>query len=353
MALSKIVVPAKLLVINYYLLVIGVVLLLLAVGTEHFWVEEVYQNDVHAYVTESRAAAKAGDRQIVLAPERTVWGRFAVLALGEFGVAFIVAFGVSAWIDRRARERDFIDAEERRRLIAEDVVLGVYGLQHKPSYVRKVIETALQPTVVRSYLDLSFTLRELTQEEVAHLGVEAGRFLVLHTVASYTFSNIASSPSKLDVRYSVSIRHAQKLKDFSCVKSMSINGVALDNEAIKAGLCDEEGNEKQYAWPQEIGPNGTLSVVAEAISIKEMSDNEVWGSYYPTTDGLSLRYRVLAGMRFGVRSLAASPCNPGFVSNEECFGDWKVDGAILPLDSIVAWWRVPEDEGHEETGTGL
>jgi hypothetical protein len=322
---------------NLHLLAVGLALIAGALLLDHWFLEappEIVTID---------------GKPVLKSPAKSFEAKLALLFLAELGVALVIAWVISVWIERQARERDNAEAEERRRLIAENVVLGVWGLQHKPAYVRTVLETNLQPTTVRDAVDMDFSVRRLTPQEVKRLGVEPDRFVVLRMMTSFRFLNLSSKTSALDVRYSVAIRGGKRLREFTRVESASLAGVQLTpSEITAAETIDPQRGMKRYCWPRTIPGGGTLPVTISCLTIKEASDSEVWGSYFPTVDGASFSLQVLPEMRFGVRPLLASPCNNVSFSQAEGVGVWKVEGSILPNDSIVFWWRLPEDDGDDE-----
>lgn len=301
-------------------------------------------------------------------------GKVISLFVAEFGVALLVAFFISATIDARVRqaelamrqreerereerrvaealeieqrrEREAIENERRQTLVSQNVVQGVYGLQHSPTYVKAVIETNLRPDVVRLSADLEYTVRDLTREEVARTGVEPARFVVLEMLSTYRFRNVSSSEKSVDVRYAVPVRHGRGARDFTGVRHLTIDGNELAQDEIDAGLQKgEHEHEKSYVWPRRIAGNGTLPVSITVYALKERSDNEVWGSFFPTVGGATLRLTVLPGMRFGVRPLTASPTT--LERKQTTLGIWKCGGSILPNDSLVFWWRTPEDDAE-------
>lgn len=103
---------------------------------------------------------------------------------------------------------------------------------------------------------------------------------------------------------------------------------------------------KAYSWDRTIEPGAELPVVVEAVSLKEVSDTEVWGSYHATYEGMvmSIRCAVPEIARFGIRNLTATPTTKVY-ENQGSNAEWRIDGPILPNDSVVFWWRSAADDG--------
>jgi len=308
--------------------------------------------------------------KVVLSPNPTLTlTQFAIevgsLFVAEVGVALIVAFFVAYLVEsrikvqearQRERERseenvrklqDAEAAERRRQVLARDVVEGVYGIQHKPSYVKAVIERNLQSMIVRDMIDLEYTLSELTDEQIEILHVpDARRFVMLTMLTTYTFRNLSSYEKQTDVRYSLPVRGGEGARALTQVEWAKIGEDVLSRSDIDNALesADEE-NDKTYAWPRSIGGNGQLYVSIRATALKERSDNEVSGFFYPSIDGARLRFTALPGMKFGLRPLTNSDITPE--RQEANLATWDGRGPVLPNDSVVFWWRIPADDARE------
>ncbi len=86
-------------------------------------------------------------------------------------------------------------------------------------------------------------------------------------------------------------------------------------------------------------------MVVEAVSLKELSDTEVWGNIHATYDGMTatLRCAVPEISRFGIRCNTATDEEEVYL-NDGRDGKWVIEGPILPNDSVVVWWRSTEDD---------
>jgi hypothetical protein len=308
-----------------------------------------------AIKTSSKADAK---------PEE-FWTDTLFLFGAEVGVALIVAFFVGFFIERDAKraelalqEREAANAriraeaearaaEERNRLMANNVIEGVYGLRHDGSYVRAVIDSNLNTNIVRDQVSLDYTLSELTDDQAKKVGLSDAhqRFVILTMISSYTFENLSGGECECSVRYSVATRHGDGAKEITRVTELVIDGKTYTDEEIADGLEEAElDNEKNYIWPNKISAGKTLPVRVTVTAVKERSDNEVWGSFFPTVGGLSARFQVLPGMVFGLRPLLASPLRK--THDQDNWGKWETSGPVLPNNSAVFWWRIPEDDAR-------
>lgn len=276
-----------------------------------------------------------------------VFSLYTAMSLGkEVGFALLIAWGVSAGIEKQARARDLENAEKTRGRIAQDVVHALYGLQHNNNYVRKVIERTLQPHVVRDRFECDYTLCPLSADEIASLGVDPTRFVKLTLLSRYTFMNVSTQAIEFDVRYALAARFGKALRDFATIKQVKIDGARLSEAEILAAQQTTEADAyKGYKWTRSIPGGGRLSVMIEAVSIKELSDNEIWGNYHATYRGMQLTVHVrVPGLKYGIRDLTSTKATQIYESET---GDacWTIDGPILPNESVTLWWRTPEDDG--------
>lgn len=271
--------------------------------------------------------------------------------LKEIGFALIIAWAVSYGIERTAKKREHEAHEHARKQMASDVVHAVFGLLHSPSYVRTVVETTLQCRIVRLHYNVSYLIEPLSDKDVANLRVTPGRFVKLSQVSSYTFKNVSGAPIKHAVRYALPVRASPKLYEFAGITKIKIGDKTIAGPDVAKGLVSgREELFKAYSWDKTIEPGGELPVVVEAISLKELSDTEVWGSYHATYEGMvmSVRCAVPEIVRFGIRNLTASPTTKVY-ENAGQNAEWKIEGSILPNDSVVFWWRSAEDDGAPAT----
>ncbi|WP_269716576.1 hypothetical protein [Caulobacter sp. NIBR2454] len=314
--------------INWGLLVFGVLFVFVAVIIEHPNFSDILTNGGSVFFS----------------------SKTAIGLLKEIGFALIIAFCVAYFIERQAKQRDEDATEKARGRIAQDVIQAVFGLQHDQSYVKKVVEQTLQPKVVRDKISLQYSIDQLNSEDISKLSVPEGRFTKLTMVSGYRFLNISLQTVRFDVKYALAARIGQKFRDFARVCMVKFDGVELAEPDIEGGYVSDRGvgddAYKLYSWEKELPPGGCLTVLVEAVSIKELSDNEVWGSLHATIHGAEFKARVrVPGLRFGLRSLTATPYTEQRKNESE--GDWLIDGPILPNESVVFWWRSLEDDGEQ------
>jgi hypothetical protein len=288
------------------------------------------------------------------------WSEVVPLFCSEVGVALMVAYIIAWGIDsqakrreERAREEERIgeirrrkaeqeEAFEREQRLVQDVFRGVLGIRHSSAYVRKVIETTLEQRVIRRTVNLIYTLRRLNQAEANQIP-DAGRFMVLDEAMSYEFQNLSSEEFELEVRLAVPVRHGRHLREASRLVSGSIGDQVLTEEELKP--VDESGDAKKYVWKRKMAAVGKLPVALKVRLMKEESDNEVWCSFYPCSEGMTLQVVAPEGFHMGIRNNTASHHKMETDPSDNGVGVWKIEGPILPYDSVIFYWRTPEDDG--------
>ena len=276
-----------------------------------------------------------------------------VLLCKELGVAFMVAAIIGFVLEKQAKERDNERAMKLRADVANDAVFALYGLRHRREFVKAVVETNLEQRIVREDMELDYRLRTLTEDEATtilpHRADDAlQRFVMLEMTSTYVFRNVSSADQPVKIRYAVPLRQGAGARAVTRAHFVRIGDQTLDDAEIAAAI--EPGlDDLEYGWSRILPPDGTLPVIISVRCVKELSDNEVWGSFYPTVNGVTLSLTVLDGMRFGVRPLSSASLveRPGVPS--ETSRTWRLEGPLLKHNSAVFWWRTAEDDAQEIT----
>lgn len=301
--------------------------------------------------------------------------------VAEIGIALVIAYIISIFFDeriekrndkrklrerraeerrrrdeeeeeRKRKEREIAEALSREQRLVEDVFVGVFGIRHSADYVRRVISANLEQNIVREHVDLHYEIVPIPDTFADELQIQRGRFVMLYQVVSWTFQNLSSDPAvDFEVRCALSVRHGKHVKDASKVTYVQIGDEIFEGDIIlpkESQDADEET--KVYSWPGNIPGYGSLKVLIRSQMIKELSDSEVWGSLFPTVDGMTLRVSAPQPLRVGVKSHTSSPCLCTVPRDHTGFGTWTVEGAILPNNSVVFYWRTPEDDGDATNG---
>jgi len=278
----------------------------------------------------------------------------AVLLLKELGVAFLVASIIGWAIEKQAKERDNQRAMQLREDVANDAVFALYGLRHRRDFIKAVVETNLEAKIVREDMKVAYSLRTLSREEADVVSPKKPadaleRFVVLEMTSTYTFRNVAASGELAIIRYAIALRQGAGARQLTKAHYVCIDDKQLNDKEIEAGIsAPENSDDLTYQWQRPLDPNGTVRVIISARCVKERSDNEVWGSFFPTMGNMDLSLTVLPGMRFGVRELSSASLSSKLSVPSDVSRSWTLTGPLLRHNSIVFWWRTPEDDAEED-----
>lgn len=276
-----------------------------------------------------------------------------VLYLKELGIAFLVAGIIIGVVEQRVIKHDSERADRLRRQVAHDAIFSIYGLRHRTDFINAAVETNLQAPVVRENLKMHYEVRPPTKEEAELVLPGAAdealqRFVVMEMELSYAFKNVASKEIPLTIPYTVPLRQGSGARKLTRVTWARIGGRNLSDDEI-ADASEARAEELVYHWERTLAPGELIEVNITAQCLKERSDAEVWGCLFPTMGDVNLRLKVPEGLHFGVRdhsnaSLAEMPGPPNPTAKT-----WTMSGPLLTHNSIIFWWRIPEDDAMSET----
>lgn len=280
------------------------------------------------------------------------FGLVVVLLLKELGVAAIVAGIIGGIFESQVREREARHSRQLRLEVAEDATFALFGLSHDHKFVKAAIATNLKADIVRVDLTQHYKLRELTDEEARTVDPACPeeaqkRFVMLDMEQIYGFRNVASHDIDHSIPIGVPRRSGNGIAELTEANFVSLDGNKLTDGEIKNGI-DEDSSTRdylQYRWTRRIKSGETCSVIANVVTIKERSDNEVWGSFFPTMGDVTLSLQALPGMRYDVRKLSNGMLEPADgvpIPNKKT---WKLTGPLLRHNSVVFWWRTAADDG--------
>ena len=278
------------------------------------------------------------------------------LLFKEVGVAFVVAWVITNGVEAAAREREIERHERQTTETAKAVIHGLYALQHEPSFVKAVVETNLEAKIVRQGMTLKYKVRSLRNAEAqtvfpAESERAKDKFVILEMFSEYTFRNVSSQPQPVAVQYQVALRHGAGAKSISRATDVIIGDEdpLTSDQISKAILNLGHEEEVRYRWDRILQPGRTLKVTIYAQTLKERSDSETWGSFFPTMGNIAIEFEVPDQNVFGVRPLSNGMLVEHHtvpkLSTKRC---WILNGPILRHNSLVFYWRTPEDDAQPQ-----
>lgn len=238
---------------------------------------------------------------------------------------------------------EFLDKQDERaqelsKSLAEDVYKAVFAQNVPRELVDAVVDQVLGTEIVRMHHVARFELNEFPDGDS-----EAKKnHLLLTTTTEYTIVNVSNREVKVPIRVGYPTPGPKALKRYSKLKSISIDGEELSSNQIKKGdiAMPDEVDKVRFKWDRDLGAGEELKVVTVSDLVKDRSDNEIWVSLFPSM-GMDLSVLVnVEGLQFGARACSRSKLKNqmGQLKTGQ-LNRFKLDGPVLPHQSIIVWWR--------------
>lgn len=272
-----------------------------------------------------------------------------ILLIAEIGYAFIIAWIVSVAIEAFATAERNKEVTDQREMIANDVMQAIFGIRHEKNYVRSVIETCFEQPHFREDYDLKYTIDSFPESDRVRLNLEAGRFVLMRTRMRYRVRNMSGKDESFRIGYGLPTR-SSLLHDLCKVTKIMVAGRSYKNSEIQETEVVHNGenvslNDRAYEIFVPVYGGGSVEILIESQTVKEMSDNDTFGFRYPTSNARLTMDVNVDGLIFGVTPRVAAKIIE-IVPPTDRSGEWRIDGPILPFNSVVFWWRTPKDDGQ-------
>ncbi len=257
----------------------------------------------------------------------------------ELAFALIIALIITVGIESESRRADRESAERLRRDIAADVFRGVFSRVFTADYVDKVIAVNLEPGVVRKSIQIHYIIEEPNRKELTDLGLDPEDFVQLRTRVRYRLANISARPIDENIRVATgavsNVRGA--LARLVSMKIGKGSEALVEKERETKSFEHQSG--KGFSYEVNLDPGEEVEVAIETLAVKEDSDNEIWGTYYPTLQGdVTLTVRR-AGLVTGLNARTATAATELFTSDDGSAFRWQINGPMLANDSLTLWWQ--------------
>lgn len=318
--------------IIWWPLIAGAFCVLTAIAIEHgVWV------DVGGIPEEATAAGHHAE-----APSKIFNFSVPILWVAEIGYALIIAWVVAIAIEASSRKEHNQAVEESRRLISQDVFQGVYSIRHDPDYVRSVISTCLEETMMRENYSISYKVDRLSSAAAEAAGEATNQLVLVTVTVRYDLRNVGPADQTYTSTYGIPVREGP-LEEHAKVTLIQIANQPIEGEELeKRGKKGDDG-ELDYEFRVELQAGESKEVLIEAVLIKDMSDSDTFGFRRPTM-GATIRLDVsVPGLDFGASERTASPMKIVRAPHPGRTAEWRVDGPILPYNSVNLWWRPKAD----------
>jgi hypothetical protein len=255
----------------------------------------------------------------------------------ELAFALIIALIVSIGIEKEAREADQRRADRLRRDIAADVFSGVFSRRLPKSLVDQVIATHLSATIIRVNAHIHFILERVNEKEAEQLGFDPSGFVQLRTKFHFTLKNISGRRIDETQRFQLPRRPGAPGRYGQLLSIRSgLNSETLADQETFAGA--EARARKEFLWSLALDPDETRDFAIEAVVAKDISDNEVWGSFHPTMAvDISLTNKI-PSLRVGLVGRTSTALREIYREADSTSARWQVEGAMLANESLTLWW---------------
>lgn len=282
-------------------------------------------------------------------PERTGQGfssvvfttKTAVLLVAEIGYAFIVAGVVANFLELNAK-REIVELFRiYQSQIKRAAFEAVYRIKHSDEYVRAVIGNCFESPLIREDYRITYELDSLSPDIVKAANVPAGQFVMVTATVLYKARNVGPDRQKFPTGYGIPFQPGP-LEKYARMDKLQVGRKIYSEEEIRGLEVKSTGvdmtSEKTYNFDVPTDPNSFTDVIIEITLIKEISDNDAFGFRRPTVGAsIQLINRMEKVLRFGVTprtSARLRETRPPSLRS----GEWRIDGPILPFDSVILWW---------------
>lgn len=311
--------------IRFMPIIIGTLILLIAIALEHpsllGHASPGKANEVHSTIFTS-------DTFILLA--------------SELGYAFIIAGIVFIFLEVNAKREIVSLFKVYQQEIKKSAFEAVYRIKHSDEYVRAVVGNCFESPLIREDYRIQYELDPLSPDIAKAAGVSADQFVMVTATINYNARNMGPDVGKFPTSYGIPFQPG-KLEKYTRLNTLKVGAKTYSEEEIKScetkGTTAEMTSEKTYSFEVPTDPGAVTAVAIEISIVKEISDNDAFGFRRPTV-GAFIQFinRMDKVVRFGVTprtSAILREMRPPSLRS----GEWRIDGPILPFDSVILWWR--------------
>lgn len=262
--------------------------------------------------------------------------------LQELGFACIVGLVIAFALDRVSRREFNRLVQERIADIQQSVYKSTFFRDIPHELVREFEQLVLRTNFFRRDWHVSYRLNQVNARSLDVNDAKLPDCLIMQVdiSSSYVVENISSFSQTFDLRIDVELPPFSKLKRFCKIQSVIINGLAVSVDQIAAHSQEHSNTIIFQKKITDVGPKQGIQIQVICQTIKLIDDVELWRSFLPS-NGMTLtvyfpstvRERGASGLhRLGVATRDFSPN----------FSEWVINGAILPQQGIIFWWRSTE-----------
>ena len=293
-------------------------------------------------------AAYLSDPAWIEADKGKLWFLKATTWIGvlrEVGFASLIALILAVFIEQSSRARMEAAASKRQQEISENVFRGIFENDIPKIMVNEVVDTILKAKIIR----LEHAATYVVDDEEIEIEGNRYRYVKLGVSSSYTLKNVSREEVQAPITIMFPIHRQPELRDLATLETISINGHILTTEEMQEGdsALPNTEYEKRYQWFRPVASGESMIVRSTYTLIKEISDNEVWTSLYPS---LTMRLSVTMNcrnMEFGADALHRGTLQKVAGQGSTGHHSWELTRPVLPYQGLVFWWHPSPSPGTD------
>ncbi len=285
-------------------------------------------------------AAYLSDPAWIEADKGKLWFLKATTWIGvlrEVGFASLIALILAVFIEQSSRARMEAAASKRQQEISENVFRGIFETDIPKVMVDEVVDSILKAKIIR----LEHAATYVADDKEIEIEGSRHSYVKLRIASLYTLKNVSRDEVQVPVTIMFPVHSQPVLRDLASLELISIDDHVLTTEEIQEGdsALPNTEYEQRYQWFRPVASGGTLTVRSTFTLIKEISDNEVWTSLYPS---LTMRLSVTMNcrnMEFGADALNRGTLKKVAGQGSTGHHGWELARPVLPYQGIIFWWR--------------
>jgi hypothetical protein len=260
--------------------------------------------------------------------------------------------------DQTVRVDGYINKFDQFRVdSARSLVLQMANMDLPAKYVSAVHDQWLDIGLVREQCELVYTIKSIPSEllTASFTRGTADRFVYLTQNHRYVLRNYSTVKVQRDLKCAIPIRGGA-LSSLAKISSVTYSSPYLGENSPKdlegyiapetQPVSDEVEGYTSWSWPVSLMPLEAVEVLVETFMVKELSDSELFVSYYATLKMDVSVHCAIPSMKIGLR--VTSPIEPSLVPQGPLLTKrWYLGSPLLPNQSTQLWWRVPADDKVE------
>ena len=268
---------------------------------------------------------------------KSVIAKILLVALGEVGFAFILAYVFSRTVEKEARDEYNTFVKDREKVLGKNIFDYLYGIKVEQKLFEFIEEHIYKQPFIRKHMRIEYDFSE----------VKDG-WILLRTEYNFVVRNVSQKPEIYTQTCSVEKILGSPPPDNMIdvpIHRFKIGDEELTESEIEVADRNAKDNSdfKVYSKDIEIPPNTEIEVSIVIRSPKLLRDSEHWRSSV-VSDGLEITIRY-DPKEFDIRLIAVHPNSGGMdIRNDDNKIFARISDPLLPKNGIYFWWCQNNEE---------